>query len=790
MDKFVRALGPGQVATTNLKGDPSPYPSFASYLQGLSTLSGKTFYFNGNANGSDYAYSGTVTSDGHGGYQMVLSGTTTPPPPTPVPDSAPVTIYLPVSKQATAAAAVDNTTGQVTGVSVQINGSGYNNPPIVTIAGPPPAQLGTATASLSGDAVGGVQLQIQGSNYFSAPQITFDPPQTGNDVALATATVSGGIITGLSLTHGGSGYSTTPHVTIAAPPQVATATATAQVTGGQVTSITINPAGGGAGYLSPPVVTVNPAGSMDTFLYGATLSADAFSVQGISYAALQSNTNIVYGSIARDALAAINFGYLNGQYGDSSLTWYGAAPTAFPFGLARPTNDGFYNPWAALFYNFSDAYSFAFSDRSGPSPDMLLQAGQTLRITILPDNRLDSPRPYVTQANPNSLDIEWPEVAGASSYLITVLAPSGVTPQTIAATPEINRLKLENLASGTPYTFTVAAQATAANGNPLQSPAQPVQCSTTGSASASTGSISFDLNLSWIPPSPITNSGAPTVTFNNATPGTTLTYQTSGGTAGQWLNNGLNALCTGTDGSTQYVMTINDASGGLIYTNVLTIQLSGTSSSYTVPSATLFGNEIGFAPTGSFSSSSPAVIGVAFAPTPLKAFAPSIFPGMTYAEWVQDNPELGSASDPMDDPDSDGLTNLQEYFQSTDPTVPGLFESTWTEQNANQLVFHYRKSAAIVGVTEQLEWSTDLQNWQTSGVTYDPERINGDHLECAARVSSAGNEKMFVRLQITMSQSRPSRGKLPFYVIPRAAKPMGRRPAQSGGTVNVGGVSR
>ena len=85
-------------------------------------------------------------------------------------------------------------------------------------------------------------------------------------------------------------------MTIAAPPQVATATATAQVTGGQVTSITINPAGGGAGYLSPPVVTVNPAGSMDTFLYGATLSADAFSVQGISYAALQSNTNIVYGS--------------------------------------------------------------------------------------------------------------------------------------------------------------------------------------------------------------------------------------------------------------------------------------------------------------------------------------------------------------------------------------------------------------------------------------------------------------------------------------------------------------
>ena len=206
MDKFVRALGPGQVATTNVKGDPSPYPSFASYLQGLSTLSGKTFYFNGNANGSDYAYSGTVTSDGHGGYQMVLSGTTTPSPPTPVPDGAPVTIYLPVSKQATAAAAVDNTTGQVTGVSVQINGSGYNNPPIVTIAGPPPAQLGTATASLSGDAVGGVQLQIQGTNYFFLHRRSrLIPPDWQRRGAFATATVSGGIITGLSLTHGGSG---------------------------------------------------------------------------------------------------------------------------------------------------------------------------------------------------------------------------------------------------------------------------------------------------------------------------------------------------------------------------------------------------------------------------------------------------------------------------------------------------------------------------------------------------------------------------------------------------------
>ena len=776
---FVRALGPGQVAALSSTGNPAPYPSFSAYLQRLTEL-GTTFTLGDHPTGNnagDYQYSGSVSSDGHGGYQMILTGHTGFQPP-PFPDSQPVTIHLPTNQLSTASASVDPTTGSIQTVTVNVPGSGYSYAPIVTIAGPPAARTGMATAVV--DSTGTVTkllINNPGSNYYSAPVVTINPPQNPGTQALATATVSGGVITGFSVSPGSSGYNPgTTGVTISAPPSIAPASATANVSGGVVTSITVYPAG--AGYITSPQVTIDPPpGSMDTFLYGAALSAFAYSVDTVPFATLQGNSNTAYGSIARDAFSAINFGYLDGRYGTEGPVWYGTAPTAFPFGRARIINDGFYNPWAALFYNYSDAYAFAFSDRSGPSPLMDFQAGQTLRITILPDVRLDSPRPYVTQANADSLEIAWPEVSGASQYLVTVLAPSDVTPQTVAAVPGTNSCTIPGLQPGTPYTFAVAAQAMAPNGNPLITPVQPVQCSTTGTAQPPQNtSIQFEMSMSWPPPDYILARGAPTVTFNNTTPGTTLVYQTSGLTKGQWLAAGANAPFTGKAGKTEYVMTVNDGAGNLLFTNILTVELAGTDTSFTVTNASLYGNGSALTQASPnnvppYTSLNPLTIGIPFAPVPLKSFDPVLAPGKTYAEWVAGYPSLGAAGGVGEDPDQDGRSNLQEYFQGTNPEIPGLFETDTVELLGDQLVLHFRKSKSLSGVFAQAEWSTDLQNWQSTGVTYDPEQEAGDHLDCAARVSAAAADKMFFRLNVSIVFDRPARG----LALPRLTKPNGAR---------------
>ena len=750
LSQFVRALGPGQTAAPSSLGNPAPYPSFASYLlQLVGPPAAPSFMIVGNANGSSYSYTGQVQSDSHGGYQILLNnGTTNPAPPSPLPNGADMTVNLPVNQQATASAS-SPVGGTLTAITVNTAGAGYNNPPIVTISGPPAAVQGAATAILSGDTVGNLVLNNAGSNYFVAPQVTIAPPTNPGVTAQVTAQVANGVITGFTFVDHGSGYAVpAPGVTINLPPPVATATATATVSGGAVTGVVI--ATPGAGYTSAPAVNLTPPpGSMDTFLYGATLSADAFSVAGISHASLQADTNIVYGAIARDALSAVNFGYLNGKYGSSSLSWYGAAPTAFPFGLARNTNDGFYNPWAAILYNNSDAYGFAFSDRSGPSPLMGLQAGQTLRITLLPDARLDSPKPYVTEPHPNSLDLEWQGVANATGYVITVLAPGGISPINLTALPGINRYSLPVPTQATPYTITVAATGTA-NGNTVTSPSQPIQCNTTGTLATVSGSLSFLMAMSWIPPNTV--SSPPSVSFNNQT----LTYVTSGPTIRQWLNNGATATITGAiPGTNQYVMTLQDANHNILFTNIITASFVGTTSSFTVGEATLYGNAQSLTvspPSPTYASiglpGQTLTLAVPFDPIPLKAFAPALVPGQSYAQWLATYPGLADTAVAAD-PDADGLGNLVEYFQNTNPAVPGLFDTNSAELSTDQLVFRYRKSKSITGVTSQVEWSTDLLTWQTTGVTFDPEQDLGDHLQCTARVPRAGDQAMFIRLRVT-----------------------------------------
>lgn len=265
-----------------------------------------------------------------------------------------------------------------------------------------------------------------------------------------------------------------------------------------------------------PVITLflppqaSSGGGFDFLVYGIPQNCDTLQVSGFdcTSANVQTLTNSVYGWIQADVMAALNFGYMNGVadagtqgIGQASV-WYGLPPVQYPFGWARSTNDGYYNPWAALMYNHSDAYGFAFSDRSGrPSPDIAFPVGGTLRIWILPDVRLDAPQPRVTAEEPTKIKLAWPIVADADHYVVTWSPPYATASAKVAQPSPGSTAVLydvADLAEGTPYTITVRAF----NADASQSSFElPVVARTLGGPKALAGANAHAVvGFNWKPP--------------------------------------------------------------------------------------------------------------------------------------------------------------------------------------------------------------------------------------------------------------------------------------------------
>jgi len=252
-----------------------------------------------------------------------------------------------------------------------------------------------------------------------------------------------------------------------------------------------NPLAGGGIFPAPTAPTGNvpptnatvtihfPKDALNENIYGAPLNSSVFSVSGYTI----TSSNIVYGAMVADVLSALNFGFLNGIYGDDGGRWYSKVDLTLPYGNARNPNDndGFYNPWAALVYNYSDAYGFAFSDRNTPEPTVDLYDNATLRITLLPDERLNSPDVTVKNVTDTSMELQWPAVKNATSYEVEVHTPR---PGQSISVPLSSNAKeysytINSLNKGTAYTVSVKALGSA-NGNTLTTPARKQVIVTTG----------------------------------------------------------------------------------------------------------------------------------------------------------------------------------------------------------------------------------------------------------------------------------------------------------------------
>jgi len=252
-----------------------------------------------------------------------------------------------------------------------------------------------------------------------------------------------------------------------------------------------------------------PGQSMDFFIYACVANQNSYSVEGYPFSGDTATINrqvgyinsTAYGSLVGDVQAALDFGYPNGKFVapnadiDALFGTPVVLPYPYPYGGARTRNDGFYNPYAGMLYYLSDAYGHPFSDRlDAASPLYQLVAGDTIRITILPDVRLDAPIVSITGQTDTSLSLSWNAVEGATGYSIALSpAPGGNGTTSIPAAPgPTQSTTLSGLSAGTPYLVSV----TATGPNATSSNSLPVQGVTAGTrAPANQGVIKFQANL-------------------------------------------------------------------------------------------------------------------------------------------------------------------------------------------------------------------------------------------------------------------------------------------------------
>lgn len=105
-------------------------------------------------------------------------------------------------------------------------------------------------------------------------------------------------------------------------------------------------------------------------------------------------------------------------------------------------------------------------------------------------------------------------------------------------------------------------------------------------------------------------------------------------------------------------------------------------------------------------------------------------------------------ADPNASPSGDGIANLIKYALGLDPNAPASQGMPVLSRDGGQLSLSYNKAAYATNIVTQVEWSTDLVHWSTTGVTSTVLSDDGHTQEIRASVP-AGTTSKFLRLSVT-----------------------------------------
>lgn len=167
------------------------------------------------------------------------------------------------------------TVGCITNIGITNPGSGYTQPPLVTISAPNQTNGTQATAiafiSNAAGTITNLTIANGGTGYTAFPTLTIDAPtsSTGVQAQAVVSTLSGGAIVGVQITNPGYGYTATPNVTVSGGGG-SNASITATLGSGLVSSISVTNAG--SGYTSTPTVTITGGGGNNATAVAGYLS--------------------------------------------------------------------------------------------------------------------------------------------------------------------------------------------------------------------------------------------------------------------------------------------------------------------------------------------------------------------------------------------------------------------------------------------------------------------------------------------------------------------------------------
>jgi hypothetical protein len=141
-----------------------------------------------------------------------------------------------------------------------------------------------------------------------------------------------------------------------------------------------------------------------------------------------------------------------------------------------------------------------------------------------------------------------------------------------------------------------------------------------------------------------------------------------------------------------------------------------------------------------------SIVQIPFNTLPVPAEAPT-----TFTTWILGFEGLHRAErEPAANPARDGLPNLLKYALGIDPREPGTSSGNlpFVAQGEGQTVFHYMQNTRLPDIAYHVEWSTDLENWQRTGLTETTlESIDGlEHRQ--ARPTTPPAHPTFFRLAV------------------------------------------
>ena len=217
-------------------------------------------------------------------------------------------------------------TGVVSQLIIQNNGSGYTVAPTISFIGD--GTGAAATALLGTTAVSSATITAGGTGYTSAPTITFSGG--GGTGAEATAILAGTSIASIAVTSGGTGYTVAPSIIFSGGGGGTGAEATAVLSTASIASIGVST--GGTGYTSAPTVTFSGGGGTGAeataILAGTSIASIAVTSGGTGYTVAPS---IIFsgggGGTGAEATAVLSTASIASIGVSTGGTGYTSAPT-------------------------------------------------------------------------------------------------------------------------------------------------------------------------------------------------------------------------------------------------------------------------------------------------------------------------------------------------------------------------------------------------------------------------------------------------------------------------------